>query len=287
MIESHAFLAMFAVQILTMSVLLPLRCLKYARAKAREFPAQRFAQAYPGVDAGKVLERHVTRFGALNLGIALLGLWPLIWFAGYTARPDWDDGPVEALVFAYFAVQAVPYLFVAIIGTKYSKLLKSLVGSRRSAVLERRGLFDFVSPVAVFLAVLLYFLLVAYVIYIAQNPFPGFAGPYINIAMFTLGLAVIALVIYRLLYGKNLNPHESHADRMFGIGVAVRLCVYASIVSPVGTATNFTLVLLDQQRWEPFAHSTFLVISALLCFKAFTAPPRRPEADALGARPVA
>src|SRR5688572_25581492 len=180
MIESYAFLAMFTVQILVMSVLLPLWVIRYARAKARQFPADRFAQMYPGVDHGETLMRHVRRFRVLNLGIALLGLWPLIWFSGYTARPDWDDGPVEALVSAYFMVQAIPFLFLAFIGARYSKLLRSLMASKRSAVLERRGLFDFVSPIAVFLALLFYFLMVAYVIYIAQNPFPGFAGPYIN-----------------------------------------------------------------------------------------------------------
>ena len=277
MIESYAFLAMFTVQILVMSVLLPLWVIRYARAKATQFPAERFAQMYPGVDQGKTLERHVSRFRLLNLGIALLGLWPLVWFAGYTARPDWDDGPVEALVAAYFMVQMIPFLFIAFIGVKYGNLLRSLLASKRSAVLVRRGLFDFVSPIAVFLALLFYILLVAYVLYIAQNPFPGFAGPYINIGMFTLGLAVMAFVIYMLLYGRNVNPHETHADRMYGIGVGVRACVYISIASPVGTATNFTLVLLDLQRWEPFAQSTYLVFITFLCFMAFAAPPRRPS----------
>ena len=286
MIESYAFLAMFVVQILVMSVLLPLRFIKYARAKAREFPAERFAQLHPGVDHRETLERHVSRFRVLNLGISLLGLWPLIWFAGYTARPDWDDGPVEALVTAYFMVQSIPFLVIAFFGIRYGKLLRSLLSGKRSAVLERRGLFDFVSPLAVFLALLLYLLLVAYTIYIAQDPFPGFAGPYINIGMFTLGLAAMAFVIHKLLYGKNVNPHETHADRMYGIGLGVRLCVYAAIVSPVGTAINFTLVRLDLQRWEPFAQSTFLVFTALLCFMAFSAPPRRPAADGLGASPV-
>ena len=36
--------------------------------------------------------------GALNAGIALLGLLLLAWLFSYMRRPDWDDGPVEAIV---------------------------------------------------------------------------------------------------------------------------------------------------------------------------------------------
>ena len=51
---------------------------------------------------------------------------------------------------------------------------RSLPEGKRKAILQRRGLFDFVSPFIVFLAVLSYFLFAAFVIYIRQHPFPGF-----------------------------------------------------------------------------------------------------------------
>jgi hypothetical protein len=74
---------------------------------------------------------------------------------------------------------------------------------------------------------------------------------------------------------------------MHTIGLGVKACVYICIAVVVYSSLNFTLVLLDLQRWEPFAESVFFVFTALLIFMVFTAPPRRPEAGGLGANPVA
>ena len=70
-----------------------------------------------------------------------------------------------------------------------------MLASKRTALLERRGLFDFVSPFIVFLAVLTYLLFAAFVIYIRQHPFPGFAG-LINLVGVTLLYAFIAFTVY-------------------------------------------------------------------------------------------
>ena len=285
MIEAYAFLAAFTVQILAMSVLHPRWLTKYVRAKATEFPAERFAQRYPGVDHKKILERYLTLYRGMSTSIAVLGLLLFGWLFSYLQRPDWDDGPVEALVGGYFMVQMLPLLIVAFNALRYNNLLKHLPGGKRTAVLQRRGLFDFVSPFTVFLAVLGYFFYVAYVMYIAQNPFPGFAGPLINIGVMTLVYALEAFGVYRALYGR--KGLEIHAARMHTIGLGVKACVYICIAVVVYSSLNFTLVLLDLQRWEPFAESVFFVFTALLIFMVFTAPPRRPEAGGLGANPVA
>src|SRR6266852_4979297 len=107
MIEAYAFLAVFTVQILAMSVLYPAWFIRYWRVQATSIPAERLAQLYPGVDPGLPRERFLTRYRALNTGIAVLGLLLLGWLCGYMRRPDWNDGPVEALVAVYFMVQAL------------------------------------------------------------------------------------------------------------------------------------------------------------------------------------
>ena len=152
---------------------------------------------------------------------------------------------------------------------------------KRTAVLQRRGLFDFVSPFIVFLAVLSYFLFAAFVIYIQQHPFPGFAG-LINLVGVTLVYALNAFVVYMMLYGTKRNPFETHAGRLRTIGLAVKSSVYSCIVVVVYLSLNFSLGLLDLQRWEPFALSIFFVICALLASMGFAAPLRKPEVDELG-----
>jgi hypothetical protein len=284
MLEAYAFFAVFTLQILAISVLHPAWFIRYIRARALSFPAERFAELYPGIDRSVSLERFQALYRVLNLGIAVLGLALLGWLCSYMRRPDWDDGPVETLVAVYFAVQMLlPLGLVAWTGVRYSKVLKhSLAEGKRRAVLQRRGLFDFVSPSIVLLAVLGYFLFAGFVVYIQQHPFPGFAG-YFSIGPVTLVYALNAFGVYTMLYGRRKSALETHADRVRAIGLGVKACVYSCIACVGFLSLNFTLVLLDLQRWEPFALSVFLVTCALICFMGFTAPP---EAFGLGARPV-
>ncbi len=274
MIEAYAFIAVFMVQILAISVVHPVWFIKYLRARAMSFPAERFAQLYPGVDRSVRLERFLTLYRVLNLGIAALGSLLLVWLFSYMRRPDWDDGPVETWVAVYFGAQmALPLSLVAWSGARYSKVLRhALVERQRKAVLERRGLFDFVSPSVVALALVSYFLFAGFVVYIQQDPFPGFSG-YISIGAVTLVYALNAFGVYTMLYGRKKSALETHAERVRAIGLGVKACVYSCIACVVFLSLNFTLVLLDLQRWEPFAQSGFFVICALLCFMGFTAPP--------------
>src|SRR5690349_2791620 len=98
---------MFALQILATSVMYPAWFIRYLRAQATSIPAERLAQLFPGVDLSRAQERLLTRYRALNTGTALLGAALLGWLFGYMRRPDWNDGPVEALVSVFFMAQMV------------------------------------------------------------------------------------------------------------------------------------------------------------------------------------
>jgi hypothetical protein len=283
MIEAYAFLAAFTVQMLVMSVLLPAWFIRYVRVRAASIPAERLVQLYPGVDLGHVQERFLTQYRALTTGIAVLGLLLLGWLFSYMRRPNWDEGKVDVLVIAYFlAAYFLPLVRFAWLGVRFNKEHKrSLPEGKRTAILQRRGLFDFVSPLIVFLAVSSYFLFAAFVIYIQQHPFPGFVG-LINLGGLTLIYALNAFVVYMTLYGKKRNPFETHAGRLHTIGLTVKSSVYSCIVIVVYLSLNFSLRLLDLKRWEPFALSIFFVICALVASMGFAAPLRKPEVNEIG-----
>jgi MFS family permease len=286
MVEVYAFLAAFMVQILAMSVLYPTWFIRRVRMQTTRLSAEQFAQLYPGGDFGLAQERFLTQYRALNTGIAVLGVLLLGWLFSYMRRSNWNDDPVNVLVGVYFTAQMLPFGFIAWFRSRFNKVLKrSLPEGKHKAMLQRRGLFDFVSPFVVFLAVLIYFLFAAFVMYIRQHPFPGFGG-YLNIGIITLGYVFFAFVVYRTLYGKKSNPLETHADRVHTIGLTVRICVYTCIVVVVFVSLTLALQLLDLQRWAPFTKSVFYVTTTLLCLMGLTAPPRRPEADGLGSIPV-
>ena len=282
MIETYAFLAMFTIQILAGSVLGPALFVRRVQANVASFPVERFAEQFPGVDKNLSGERFATRYLALNTGIAVLGLLLLGWLFSYMQRPDRREGPVQALATVYFLAQMLPLFRIGWIASQYSKALKhSLAEPKRKAVLQRRGLFDFVSPFIVFLAVLSYFLMVALVLYIRQHPFPGFGG-LINLGAVTLVYALNAFVVYVFLYGRKRNPLETHADRLSAIGVVVKTSVYSCIAITAFVSIVLTLSLLHLKRWEPFAMSAFYVICTLICSLGVIAPPRQPKGDGLG-----
>jgi hypothetical protein len=283
MIEAYAFLAAFTVQILVTSFLLPAWFIRYVRLQAASIPAERLAQLYPGVDMGLAQKGFLTQYRAVTAGVAVLGLLLLGWLFVDVRRPNWDEGKVDLLVTAYFlAAYLLPFLLFAWVGVRFNKEHKrSVPEGKRTAILQRRGLFDFVSPLVVFLAVLSYFLFAAFVIHIQQHPFPGFAG-FINLGAITLVYALNAFVVYMMLYGRKKSPLETHAGRLNTIGLAVKSSVYSCILIVVYLSLNFSLRLLDLKSWEPFSLSIFFIMSALVASMGFAAPLRKPEADELG-----
>src|SRR6187399_1520087 len=219
MIETYGFLAVFTAQVLAMSVLYPARFSRYVREQANSLPAERLAQLFPGVDLKLSTERFLTRYRAVNMGIAVLGLLLLVGLFNYMRRLDWKNESVIALSAAYFMMQMLPLMFVTWIGFRLNKKHKrSLLEGKRKATLQRRGLFDFISPFVVFLAVSSYFLVVAFVMFFQRKPFPGFG----LIGVLTLTYASQIFIVYRTLYGKKANPFETHAGHLHNIGLAVR-----------------------------------------------------------------
>jgi hypothetical protein len=228
------------------------------------------------------------RYLALNWLAAAAGFVLLGWFYTYMRQPDWSDGPIEALGAVYLMVQFFPLVLLAFAHARTNKRLRdAFPEEKRRATLRPRGLFDFVSPFAVFLAALAYVLFVAYMIYINRNPFPGFAGVFVNIAGVTGIYAVMGFVIYMTLYGKKSNPLQTQAGRMIVMGTVVKICVYACIVQVVFLSANFTLILLDLQNWEPFVGSLGLLIFAPLFLSAINAAPPEINVDALRGKPGA
>lgn len=280
MIEAYAFLAAFALQILVMSVLQPLWTSRYVLTQVNRLPAERLSGLNPAIDVLGTTERHLARYRLVNSAIALLGLVTLAWLSNYLRGADWDDGPVEALAAAYFLLQVLPMFVFALTAARYRRLLLPLLDRKRTATLQRRRLFDFVSPLAVIVALASYVFFAGYVALIARDPFPGFQGR-TTLAGVTLLYLLLGASVYWQLYGRNANPLESRAGRVRAIGLGVKACVYGCTAAVVFLAVNFTLVRLELERWEPFAQSVFFVLTMVLSFMAYVAPPRHPEAREL------
>ena len=201
MIEAYAFLAAFMVQILVVSVLCPGWLATYARAKAE-------AQL-PGLNR-KARERFLVLYRAINAGIALAGLGLLVWMFDHMRTPDWDAILVTKLQSGYIMAQMAPLVLISIVAARVKKsaLTQSPPEVKRTASLQRRGLFDIVSRFAVFVAVLAYILFAGFILYVQQHPVPGFLG-YRLLAAVTLPYVLNAFCVYFLLYRRRKWPLET------------------------------------------------------------------------------
>lgn len=276
MIEVYSFHVMFALQILLLSVLHPTRLLRNARRQMAHHAPGQFPHLYPDGEASA--QRRLRIYRLVNTIIAVGGVVLLGLLFSYMQQADWDDGPVETAVLLYFMLQMLPLVLYSRSVARFHQLLRNMMpDEKKRAVLQRRSLFDFISPAPVIGVVLCYPLFAALVVYIQRDPFEGFAG-YLNIGFVSLLYAWTAYWVYRTLYGRKTNPLQSHADRMHEIGKIVKICVYSCLAGVLFLMLNFTLVLLDMQSVEPFATSLFLVVCALLSYEGLNAASDEPAA---------
>jgi len=289
MIEAYAFLAAFAAQILAGSVLYPARLIKYVRGWARDFGSERFAQLFPGVDYIKWVGRFVTGYRAANIVIAVLGLLLLGWMFTRIQQPDWaGEVTVPATLYLFLQMSLLALIALYAIVRYHKVLTQRPQESKRKATLQRRGLFDFVSPSVVYFAVLSYFLFVVYGIwldlYIYDNT--SLSKHCLKaIVSVTLVYALNAFMIYKYLYGKK-NPLMNHEGRVHTIAVTVKVGVYSSIAIAWFLSVFGTLGQPGLREWRPFALIVFFVVTMLLTLMSVSAPPRKPEADELGTSPI-
>lgn len=276
MFEMYGLIAAFSVQILLFSVLGPLRLVGGMREQIQRFIAERA----PAVDAAAVaqVDRRLRLMVRLGLGSALIGLVVLAGMIRYMQRPDWTDGPLEVVIPLYFFLQIVPLVLGTVTAGQFHDVLKrALPAGKRKALLEPRGLFDFVSRTAVALAIVVYFLQLLLLVYIERHPFPGFAGLPVNAGILTLMYVVLGFAIHFTIRRMGSSPLQGREERMRSAGLAVKVCVYGAILGVANISTNMALILLDEQRWEPAFGCIGLILAGLLCRAALREQLRIPE----------
>lgn len=269
MIEVYAFYAVFFLQLLLMSILQPWRVAQRVRQGMARYPAQDYPQLYPDGEETTVREqtRYLRGYLLLNSLIATVGLVLLAWLFTRMQRMQQGqyDVAVTIVIVLYYMLQLVPILlFQVVVAWKNSYLRKVMQSEKRTAVLQPRRLFDFVSPVIVLLTLLCYPAFVALVFY-TRHVFPHrAASDEVLIAGISLYYAMCGLGIYRTLYGRKSNPLQSNQDRIHEISVGVKTCVYGALAVVLYFMVNQVVVVLDRQGMELLALSCHFVIVGLL-----------------------
>ena len=197
----------------------------------KNYPPNDFPKLYPeSIDKYK---KSVKRYQVMNHLIIVLGFSLILWFYVTPRTGKWD----QAIVFWYFMIQFIPNLGIELWSMKYHKAMRLLnQDAQKEAVLQPRKLTDFISREFLAIVFVIYVIFVGYVAYLDQFDYPWFGG-YLNVLIISGTYLFFGFIIYRAMYGKVKNPHQSYEDRKIDIqtlirqlfSIAIAVTIYAMI----------------------------------------------------------
>tara|TARA_Y100000748_G_scaffold280280_2_gene259105 strand:+ start:6638 stop:7408 length:771 start_codon:yes stop_codon:yes gene_type:complete len=197
----------------------------------KNYPPNDFPKLYPeSIDKYK---KSAKRYQVMNHLIIVLGFSLILWFYVTPRTGKWD----QAIVFWYFMIQFIPNLGIELWSMKYHKAMRLLnQDAQKEAVLQPRRLTDFISREFLAIVFVIYVIIVGYVAYLNQFNYPWFGG-YLNVLIISGTYLFFGFIIYRAMYGKVKNPHQSYEDRKIDIqtlirqlfSIAIAVTIYAMI----------------------------------------------------------
>lgn len=262
MMQSNTyFYAAFLVQIVTISGLIPWWVKGRLLTMMQNHPPADYPKLYPvSHDRMQNVLKLFAGFNALVLVIGLAMLAHLYW-SSQTDLLGWDN---QGGLTVYFMLQCTPFWYLGMKGVKHHQMMRVLnTNPRRSAPLQPRRLGDRISLTWRMMIAISLMTYIATVIYMAQNPFPGFAG-YWNI-LFVLGLnAFFAVLMYFQLQGRKTDPHLSHHDRLQQQHLICQLLLLGWVLANLFLTTNMWLAKLDMRDWNLVVQSLYFTLIALI-----------------------
>ncbi len=239
-------------QIFLISYYYPRKMQQRLTVMLAKFPPADYPKLYPKpydyyAENGARKSLRIFRF--LNLSIILVGLAILVAAirSGYTLDPLGGD---EILIVMFAMLQAVPHMLVELSTSRYNKRMKEMnASSTRKANLSPRRLSDFVSPIYVLLAVILYFVWLTFYFYSKGFDMPWGDEVYISVGITTGVNLFIAAMIFVHISGATLNRHQAYSSQLRTIETVVKAGVFVSILMSV-----FLILtdVVDQYAWERY-----------------------------------
>jgi len=245
------FYAVFLSQIYLLSVYFPGKIIRRVRYMLANFPPEDYPKLYPSYHEGFVGEaqRKLGFYNGINIAIAIFGLMILTAMLVKGYQPS-SQGGDEIFVLFYTMLQASPLIYAELKAFKQYRLMRAAYAPKvRSAALNPRRLFDFISPIYVVTAVALY--IVWLVFYLNAR---GFDDPQVwEVYMTLIGITGMNIFymgwIVRFMFGKKLDPYKAYPDQLKQIGAVTKTLVFSSIGISIFLITSQAV---DQYNLEVF-----------------------------------
>jgi hypothetical protein len=270
-------------QIVLISVVIPFWAVNRVNRMLENYPPASYAKLYPVSLAA--INYAISTFKIMNALMVMIGLLILGFTAvnGAEELMNWDT---QSMLTITFILQLLPFLYLGLSGVKYQQLMRQ-VGqpSKRKAQLTRRNMMDFVPKHLLMAAFISFIAYVLMVIYIQQNPFPGFVG-YWNILFVFLLNVFYFFMIHRIISGKKMDPHQSHDDRMNHTHLVVKLLTMGAILANLFLTINLVLSVLDLRHIGDIIQSLYFQLVALMMSQTTTYEPDNYDVYRTDAKPA-
>ena len=254
------YIAFFS-QILLISYHYPKRILRRMDYIFEHCPADQYTKLYPK-GYKKTLEGKIL-YKLLNIIILIIGIIIFVTFIIANQQGNIELKDMDFLPFAYGMLQAIPFLILEVSALKQFKLMRSLNDqTKRKAELSPRSLFNYISPVRFFTAVIMFF--VCTLAIFSFNDFKISADMAVLIGSMILCNGLFFVLGYILLQGKKLDPYQSPEDRHKMITVVFRSYTSVSILVSIFFIINRCVDYYSLDNWEPVFNSLYWQCVVLL-----------------------
>ncbi|WP_339860504.1 hypothetical protein [Paremcibacter congregatus] len=258
------FYLIFISQIFLLSYYFPKKIMGRIKYICAKYPPADYPKLYPGSAATKI-PGHLIFYKALNGAAFLIGLLLLIWGMATGYRPEGHGE--ETIVTFYAVLQYASLILLSIWEFRNFKKMRQLNNSTtRTADLQPRRLFDFLSPGWFMLAAVLLLMTLVFTYTVTDftenglsDVFAKFAGPVL--------VNVYFLVFGRwFIYGRKLNPHQTAEDRRREITISVKSMVFTSIMISLFFIADEAVKTFDMAHLQPALWSVYFQLIGALSF---------------------
>ena len=256
-IDLLLYIVLFS-QIMFLSYYYPRRMLIRIYTIFKNYPPDEFPKLYPeSIDKYK---KSVKRYQVMNHLIMVLGFSLILWFYVTPRTGKWD----QAIVFWYFMIQFIPNLGIELWSMKYHKAMRLLdQDAQKEAVLQPRRLTDFISREFLAIVFVIYVIFVGYVTYLDQFDYPWFGG-YLNVLIISGTYLFFGFIIYRAMYGKVKNPHQSYEDRKIDIQTLIRQLFSIAIAVTIYAMVQISLRAFGIEAYKAITISLYFHVIGFL-----------------------
>lgn len=261
------FYIVFLSQIFLISIYYPTIVRRRVLYVLDNYPPARYPKLYPkplDAYADETSKQRLHNYRNVNYVIAAVGLMILSAMVASGYRPDVKGGD-EIFVLMYFFLQMGSLLFPGLREFKQLRLMREAfaAGTMRTANLNPRRLFDFISPVYVAAAILLYVAWLVFYLSGKDLSAPWEAEVYVSLLVITGVNLSFAGMIARFLYGKKRNPHQAYEDQLKEIGLVVKSSVFTSIGMSIFLTTADAADRYGLEIFDPPIVSIFMQLCVL------------------------